>query len=54
MPGNSMLETQQYMEMKHFGNVFNHKNSMEDGMKYLLEMLLSLSCNFKTFELLLS
>lgn len=54
MPGNSMLETQQCVEMKHFGNVFNRKNNMEDGMKYLLQMLLSLSCNFKTFELILS
>lgn len=54
MPGNSILETQQWVEMKHFGNVLTRKNNMEDGMKYLLQMLLSLSCNFKTFELILS
>lgn len=42
------------MEVKDLGNIFIQKSNMEDGVKILLQRLLSLSCNFKIVEPILS
>lgn len=53
MPGNSLLETQHTWKLSILGMSSINKITWKMGMKYLLEMLLSLTCSFKSIELIL-